>query len=60
MLVFRAIDFVDTLEAKGGTNINDALIAGIRIIQVLIRLINFLACKSAELAKLGLKRVWCH
>jgi len=30
--VEAAINYVDSLEAKGGTNINDALLAGIRII----------------------------
>ncbi len=32
----KAIGFVDTLEAKGGTNINGALLAGIEIVQVKI------------------------
>lgn len=29
-----AIDFIENLEAKGGTNINDALLEGIRIVKV--------------------------
>ncbi len=32
--VASAVDYVDSLEAKGGTNINDALLAGIQVIQV--------------------------
>jgi hypothetical protein len=34
--VAAAVDYVDSLEAKGGTNINDALLAGIQVIQVRI------------------------
>ena len=33
--VEEAIRYVESLEARGGTNINDALLAGISIIQVM-------------------------